>query len=304
MVTGMGAPFSRVGRSNRGGQADFELWQSSVEPLPVGRRQDRTTVLEPTPPEWQRGLWSDLPAPWTLRLQTQGSYPDSISRRRVVEVPSAFGLPLAALAALAVDTALGALDLGGGPLQRGADLICLQLGHRPLLPLGRLPAPLAQPSGDHHPVALRQGVGQVLGSIIPSLSRPQSLDRYAFVENDPINYTDPSGHMRMDIERRKDAASRSYFSANSNCGPLVTCVYNRPGLMVQEIYGWDTETGEFQKRTIYSGGLGPDGTWDFSEISDVTSYGRMGSDPPTGHNGSARQAPHQSPPYRKPIRPN
>ena len=30
------------------GQADFEQGQSSVEPLPVGCRQDRTTILEPT----------------------------------------------------------------------------------------------------------------------------------------------------------------------------------------------------------------------------------------------------------------
>jgi RHS repeat-associated protein len=48
-------------------------------------------------------------------------------------------------------------------------------------------------------------VGQFLSadSIIPSLARPQSLNRYSYVENDPINYNDPSGHMRMLIELRK-----------------------------------------------------------------------------------------------------
>jgi transposase len=37
--------------------------RGTVEPLPVGCRQDRTTVLEPTRRR-QRRLWSDLPAPW------------------------------------------------------------------------------------------------------------------------------------------------------------------------------------------------------------------------------------------------
>jgi len=57
-----------------------------VEPLPVRRRQDRTTVLEPTRNEWQWGLWSDLPAPWNPTAAASGSYPDSISRWPVVAV--------------------------------------------------------------------------------------------------------------------------------------------------------------------------------------------------------------------------
>jgi hypothetical protein len=52
------------GKRTPGGQADLGQGQSSVEPLPVGCRQDRTTVLEPTRNEWQWRLWSDLPAPW------------------------------------------------------------------------------------------------------------------------------------------------------------------------------------------------------------------------------------------------
>lgn len=49
------------------------------------------------------------------------------------------------------------------------------------------------------------GIGQFLSadSVIPSLARPQSLHRYSYVENDPINYRDPSGHMRLLIELRK-----------------------------------------------------------------------------------------------------
>jgi RHS repeat-associated protein len=37
-------------------------------------------------------------------------------------------------------------------------------------------------------------------SVIPDPYRPQSLDRYSYVENDPVNHWDPSGHMRADIE--------------------------------------------------------------------------------------------------------
>jgi RHS repeat-associated protein len=37
-------------------------------------------------------------------------------------------------------------------------------------------------------------------SVVRDAFAPQSLDRYAYVEGDPINYWDPSGHMRRDIE--------------------------------------------------------------------------------------------------------
>jgi hypothetical protein len=63
----------------------------------------------------------------------------------------------------------GALDLGGGPLEGGADLVGFDLGDRPLVALGGLPAALAQPAGDHHPVALCEGVGQVLGLAAPDV---------------------------------------------------------------------------------------------------------------------------------------
>jgi hypothetical protein len=46
----------------------------------------------------------------------------------VVEVAALFGLPLHALAALAVAAAGGAFDLGGGELEAGADLVGLDLG--------------------------------------------------------------------------------------------------------------------------------------------------------------------------------
>src|SRR5215213_6849611 len=74
IITGMRAPFSRRAEEP-GGQADFEHQQTSVEPLPVGCRQDRTTILEPTHAERQRRLWSDLPAPWNLRAAAPGLLP-------------------------------------------------------------------------------------------------------------------------------------------------------------------------------------------------------------------------------------
>jgi hypothetical protein len=69
--------------------------------------------------------------PGTLRLQPQGSYPHSISRWGVVEVTATLGLPLPGLAAFAVATLRAAFDLGGGPLEGGADLVGLDLGDRP-----------------------------------------------------------------------------------------------------------------------------------------------------------------------------
>src|SRR4030095_13416804 len=80
----------------------------------------------------------------------------------VVEVAAAFGLPLATLAAVAGGAFAGPFDLGGGDLEAGPALVSLDLGHRPLLPFGGFPAALAQPAGDHDPVPLGQGVGQVL----------------------------------------------------------------------------------------------------------------------------------------------
>src|SRR4029453_7981304 len=100
--------------------------------------------------------------------------PDSISRGLVVEVAAAFGLPLATLGAVAGGTLAGPFDLGGGELEAGPDLVGLQLGDRPLVALGGLPAALAQPAGDHHPVALGEGAGEVLGLAAPDVDLEKS----------------------------------------------------------------------------------------------------------------------------------
>src|SRR5215211_2624806 len=85
---------------------------------------------------------------------------NSSERRSVVEVATAFSLPLPALAAVAGGAFGGPFDLGGGELQAGPDLISLDLGHRPLLAFRGLPGALAEAAGDHDPVALGQRVGQ------------------------------------------------------------------------------------------------------------------------------------------------
>src|SRR4029453_12615982 len=85
----------------------------------------------------------------------------------VVDVAATVGLPLLALVTLAVAALGAAFDLGRGPLEAGPDLVGLQLGDRPLLPIRGLPAALAEPAGDHDPVPLGQGLGQVLGLVAP-----------------------------------------------------------------------------------------------------------------------------------------
>src|SRR5918994_3945835 len=90
-------------------------------------------------------------------------------RRRIGEVAAAFSLPLPALVAIAAGTLGGAFDLGGGELQARADLVSLDLGHRPLLAFRGFPAALAEPAGDHDPVTLGQRVGQVLGLAAPDI---------------------------------------------------------------------------------------------------------------------------------------
>jgi hypothetical protein len=52
---------------------------------------------------------------------------------------------------------------------RWVTAIDLDLGDRALVALGGLPAALAEPAGDHDPVALGQGVGQVFGLAAPDV---------------------------------------------------------------------------------------------------------------------------------------
>jgi RHS repeat-associated protein len=65
-------------------------------------------------------------------------------------------------------------------------------------------------------------------TIVPDPANPQSFNRYSYVNNNPINYVDPSGHVAQLIE-----------GGNGNCQNSLDCVY------------WDKEIhGELYGRPI------------------------------------------------------
>ena len=46
-------------------------------------------------------------------------------------------------------------------------------------------------------------------TIVPGFANPQNLNRYSYVGNSPLNYTDPSGHMRLAEGPQQDRFSQS-----------------------------------------------------------------------------------------------
>ena len=63
----------------------------------------------------------------------------------------------------------GPLWLGGGEPQAGAELVGLDLDDAMLVALGRLPGAGPQPPDHHHPIALGQRVGHMLGEVAPDV---------------------------------------------------------------------------------------------------------------------------------------
>jgi hypothetical protein len=61
------------------------------------------------------------------------------------------------------------LDPGIGPPETGADLVGLDLGHRPPLSIWGLPGALPEPAHHHDPVPLAERVRQVGGLIPPGV---------------------------------------------------------------------------------------------------------------------------------------
>jgi RHS repeat-associated protein len=90
-------------------------------------------------------------------------------------------------------------------------------------------------------------------SLVPDLYRPQSLNRYVFTEGDPVNFHDDSGHMKMQVELRKEQQAESPFAGmynrmieNECAGAFaVSCVRNAPGMFVKERYAADGRDREF-----------------------------------------------------------
>ncbi len=48
-------------------------------------------------------------------------------------------------------------------------------------------------------------------TIVPGFANPQNLNRYSYVGNSPLNYTDPSGHMQVQDGPQDDDFSQSDF---------------------------------------------------------------------------------------------
>src|SRR5215218_3662713 len=94
-----------------------------------------------------------------------------LERRLVVELTTLAGPGRAArpVAAAARAAPAGALDLGGGELEAGADLVGLDLGDGALLALGGLPGAGPEPADHDAAGALLEGLGHVLGLLAPDV---------------------------------------------------------------------------------------------------------------------------------------
>jgi RHS repeat-associated protein len=59
-------------------------------------------------------------------------------------------------------------------------------------------------------------------TIVPNLYRPQSLHRYSYVEQDPVNHSDPSGHQKMQVEWKNyiDQQETNAQMRSSGCNQL------------------------------------------------------------------------------------
>jgi hypothetical protein len=65
-------------------------------------------------------------------------------------------------------------------------------------------------------------------SIVPSFANPQALNRYAFVLNNPLKYTDPSGHMAILDESNEPTCGTCIPGTSLDDGliPQGTGIYN------------------------------------------------------------------------------
>src|SRR5215218_9148891 len=152
----------------------------------------------------------------------------------VVEVAAAFGLPLATLAAVAWAAFAGSFDLGGGELEAGPDLVSLDLGDRPLVALGGLPGPLAEPPGDHDAVTLGQGVGQVLGLAAPHIH----LEKRGLTVTPLTILLDALGHGDPQVGDRGAGVGEAQLGGLDQVasdGGLVVCSHHGSFVLV---WGW------------------------------------------------------------------
>jgi RHS repeat-associated protein len=84
-------------------------------------------------------------------------------------------------------------------------------------------------------------------SVIPSLGRPQSLDRYSYVENDPVNHWDPSGHMRLLIELRKVRIEEAINIVPADALRCIFLEYDR-GPTDEQLLAWHRANRQAETR--------------------------------------------------------
>ena len=67
-------------------------------------------------------------------------------------------------------------------------------------------------------------------SIVPNYANPQNLNRFSYVRNNPLRYTDPTGHMDQDDNSGGGGSTCNIFTSNCNpsgggggCNTLTSC---------------------------------------------------------------------------------
>jgi len=105
-------------------------------------------------------------------------------------------------------------------------------------------------------------------TIVPSAGNPQSLNRYAYVLNNPLRYKDPSGHCTGDINNPDDPDAQCwelYRSATSMLGFWAT---------PDDLGAWDSEgLGDLVRwldaGVRFTSDVAPYNGWTFANLHDV-----------------------------------
>jgi RHS repeat-associated protein len=71
-------------------------------------------------------------------------------------------------------------------------------------------------------------------TIVPDLYNPQTLNRYAYSNNNPTNYTDPSGHMATECGGQNDECQGSELENAINAQKLASLLYDPTGQQQQQ----------------------------------------------------------------------
>ncbi|MGQ0600108.1 MAG: RHS repeat-associated core domain-containing protein [Anaerolineales bacterium] len=94
-------------------------------------------------------------------------------------------------------------------------------------------------------------------TLVPGAGNPQALNRYAFVLNNPVKYTDPSGHDPHYCEGRSDEQTcyDSHLSSQSRRANARIYYLNSIGLGRKRIIGPSPDVRDEQAYSLYRLGL-------------------------------------------------